>query len=243
MKTANIFMKNVHASFVSDLSDNKVRVRIPGTDGMSFITDASQVFDACDANGNAIPKHVNVKLGAPEDKIDVTCSDEHGNPQRKEMSAKTVSSIWSRSQAEFAEKKGKKVYLNGVNEKLVRDSRVLIGSPDSGVYMKQVTIADPASAPQPIRDKDGNIVAGQFRSTGYGTFLVAPDAIVPTAGKPGKVNIYIGRENDRVRAYQVFTGEYDENGKGIYAKADRTAADLKAQYAADIQAYAQRATA
>lgn len=242
MKTTNIFMKNVHASFVSSLSDgDKVRVRIPGTDGLSFITDADKVFDACDANGNPVPKHVNVKLGAPEDKIDVTATDECGNPQRKEMTAKTVASIWSRSQTEFAEKNGKKVYLNGVSVKLVRDSRVKVGNSDT--FMKQVSIADPASAPQPIRDKESNIVDGQFRDTGYGTFLVSPDAITPTAGKPGKVNIYVGRENDKVRAYQVFTGEYDENGKGVYAKAERTASDLKAQYAADIQAYAQRATA
>lgn len=239
MASKNVFLKGMSDKFIRDVTgdDSKKSVTIPGSDGMRFLIDADQVHPTADKNGNPVKGHSNVRLGAPGTRLEVTMdSPETGNPVKKDLSVEAISGAWGKAQSEFAEKNGAKVYLNGVAQGMVHESNVPMND-GSGHKMWQVSVADPASARQPKRDDKGQIIPGEFRDASYGSFLVPFDAVQPCGSDDKKVNIYIGREKNAVRGYQIFTGEYDENGKGIYEKASRTAGEVRDQYQKDIADY------
>lgn len=227
------FLRQVPASFTREVEDRQTGekttvVSVRGdfkdsADGRVQIrVSPDEVFPATDSKGNVIPKHVNVRMPG-EGKVDVSYVNETGNTVRGQMSPAALTAAWEKNQREYAEQQGPKVWLNGVSPAMIQESKVEMKD-GSGRHMMNVSVADPESSPKAGKD------------TGYGSFLVSPDAISDT--KDGKKkNIYIGRENDSISGYQIRTGEVDADGKDVYAKAKRTAKDIRTQYEDDIEAY------
>ena len=235
------FLRQVPSAYLkTDERTGQTKVTVLGdkesaNDRVQIDVAAADVFPSTDKSGRTIPKHFNIRLPAGQD-IEVSYVNDEGNTVRGTRKAESIANNWAKNQREYAEKQGPKVWLNGVSPEMIHPVEVPTKS-GAKRQMINVSVADPQSVPAPGKDQ------------GYGGFMVSPDVVTPAKvhqdeqgnDKPQKFNIYVGRENDKISGYSIRTGEVNAEGKAVFAKVDRTAADIKAQYEANIEAFKTKA--
>lgn len=236
------FLRNVPRNFIREQEDpvNHERYSVVTVLGdkessngsVKMRVDPEQIFPSADKNGRAIPYHFNVRMD-PDKDVEVTYQDQTGNIVRGTRSPAELSQNWARNQSEYAERQGAKVWLNGVSPEMIHESKVPEKGADgkaTGRFLLNVSVADPESVPKPGKE------------SGYGSFLVNPDAVTDTQ-KGDKKNIYLGRENDTISGYTIYNGSVGpdgKDGKDSYTRVPRTAGEIKTQYENDIAAYKAR---
>lgn len=224
-----IGIRGIPARFIQTDRDGLVKIAIPLLGAKATVRPEDVV--PCTENGRNVPARKNLEFRDPDAEIEVAVRDGDGNPVRKSMTAKELADAFETAKKEYQESRGPKQYLRGLDERFAYRSNVPLNDGTGRNYMA-VSVPDPKSVPKPVKRPDGRPVPVQ-EDTGYGTFLVHPDC-VRSNGAPGRVDVYLGRTDDKIPSYKVVT---DKNGRTAYEKSERTAKDVTKQYEDDKCTY------